>query len=272
MRSKGYVRNDADPCLYTCKAADGSLIVLVLYVDDMLIAGKSIVDVDALKQSLHETFAMKDFWDASHILGIRITHDCSYRFLFLIQKEYNNKVLERFHMEGGKAISTPLPPYAKHSHGDCPQIDVEIAEMPQTPYASAINSLMYAMVATRPHLAHAVGVVSKYMSNLDNQHWDAVRGKGNRKVQFNEHNNLFIDLEALQRYAVHFFDISQEECGGVLKFVLKLDECKVLKNKKLERVTTITLMNRALDPSITKKDPQYFSVQSKNNILTLGSF
>ncbi|MCO5552125.1 hypothetical protein L7F22_005635 [Adiantum nelumboides] len=51
----------------------------------------------------------------------------------------------------------------------------------------------------------------------------------------------------------------------------KLDECKVLKNKKLERVT-ITLMNRDLDPSITKEDPRYFSVQSEDNILTLRSF
>ncbi|MCO5559335.1 hypothetical protein L7F22_012932 [Adiantum nelumboides] len=96
-------------------------------------------------------------------------------------------------------------------------------------------------------------------------------GNGGRKVQFNEHNNLFVDLEALQRYAVHFFYFNREESDGVLKFVLKLNKCEVLNNKKLERVT-ITLMNRALDPSITKEDPRYFSVQSKNNILTLGSF
>ncbi len=96
-------------------------------------------------------------------------------------------------------------------------------------------------------------------------------GKGDRKVQYNEHNNLFVDLETLQRYAVHFFDMSREECNGVLKFVLKLDECEVLKNRKLERVT-ITLMNRAMDPTLTKEDPRYFSVQSENNILTLGSF
>ncbi|MCO5571752.1 hypothetical protein L7F22_025500 [Adiantum nelumboides] len=89
-------------------------------------------------------------------------------------------------------------------------------------------------------------------------------GKDGRKVQFNEHNNFFVDLEALQRYAVSFFDISREECGGVLKFVLKLNECEVLKNKKLERVT-ITLMNRALDPSITKEDPRYLSRKQHSN-------
>ncbi|MCO5558376.1 hypothetical protein L7F22_011958 [Adiantum nelumboides] len=60
MRLEGYVRSHEDPRLYACKATDGSLIVLVLYVDDMLIAEKSIADVDALKHRLHETFAMKD--------------------------------------------------------------------------------------------------------------------------------------------------------------------------------------------------------------------
>ena len=87
---------------------------------------------------------------------------------------------------------------------------------------------------------------------------------------FDQHSNVFFYLEALQRYAIQFFEINEEECGGVLKFVLKLDECEILKNKKMERVT-ITLMNRALDPSISSKDPRYFSVQSKN-IFPVGSF
>lgn len=102
-------------------------------------------------------------------------------------------------------------------------------------------------------------------------HIEATYVAKDREVVFNQQNNIFFDLEALQRYAVQFFEIGTEECGGVLKFVLKLDECEILKNKKMERVT-ITLMNRALDPSITKDDKRYFSVQSENNILTLGSF
>jgi len=43
------------------------------------------------------------------------------------------------------------------------------------PYASAISSLMDAMVCTRPDIAHAVGVVSRYMSNPGKQHWEAVK-------------------------------------------------------------------------------------------------
>ena len=47
--------------------------------------------------------------------------------------------------------------------------------MDKIPYASAIGSLMYVMVCTRLDIAHAVGVVSRYMSNPGKQHWEAVK-------------------------------------------------------------------------------------------------
>ncbi|MCO5553957.1 hypothetical protein L7F22_007483 [Adiantum nelumboides] len=48
--------------------------------------------------------------------------------------------------------------------------------MDKIPYASAVGSLMYAMIATRPDIAFAVGVVSQYMSNPCKKHWKAVKG------------------------------------------------------------------------------------------------
>ncbi|RVW42242.1 Retrovirus-related Pol polyprotein from transposon TNT 1-94 [Vitis vinifera] len=47
--------------------------------------------------------------------------------------------------------------------------------MSKVPYASAIDSLMYAMECTRPDIAHAVGVVSRFTSRLGKQHWEAVK-------------------------------------------------------------------------------------------------
>ena len=73
-------------------------------------------------------------------------------------------------MTGGKALMTPLPSYVKLSKLDCPQFDEERAEMDKLPYASACGSLMYAMIATRPDIAFAVGVVSRYMSNPGKKH------------------------------------------------------------------------------------------------------
>ena len=100
-----------------------------------------------------------------------------------------------------------------------------------------------------------------------------------REVLFNEYNNIFFHLEALQQNMVKFYNILPAEVNSNLVFVIKLDECEILKQKKTERIT-ITLMNRALQKRplwknqqpIDTSGPEYFSVQSENNIWWLGSF
>ena len=176
MLSQGYKRSNIDHCLYTKRATDGSLLILILYVDDMLLAGQHSDELAALQSKLNDTFDMKDLGDANHILGMRIKRDRSKRLLYLSQTEYIAKVLKRFNMEEGKALTTPLPPYVKLSLDDCPKSDEQRAEMAKVPYSSAVGSLMYAMICTRPDIAFAVGVVSRYMSNPGKKHWEAVKG------------------------------------------------------------------------------------------------
>ena len=101
---------------------------------------------------------MKDLGDASHILGMRIVRDRDKKLLYLSQTEYIDKVLKRFNMERGKALSTPLPPYVKLCLNDCPKSDAEKAEMAKVPYSSVVGSLMYAMMyMTRYCLCSASG-------------------------------------------------------------------------------------------------------------------
>lgn len=94
---------------------------------------------------------------------------------------------------------------------------------------------------------------------------------GSGSIQYTELNNIFLDLELLQIRMVEFYDISYEEVEGLLKFVIKLDECEIIKEKKVERVT-VTLMNRALNQTQKENTSKYFSVQSEANIWWLGSF
>ncbi|MCO5608026.1 hypothetical protein L7F22_062229 [Adiantum nelumboides] len=149
--------------------------MLILYVDEMLIAGHSKKDIADLKTKLKSKFDMKDLGDANHILGMRITRDHKRRLLYLSQKEYVHKVLDHFHMQKGKALSTPLPAHSKLSKNDCPKSVEEKAAMAKIPYALAYGSLMYAMVATRPDIAHVVSVFNRFMSNLGKKHWDAIK-------------------------------------------------------------------------------------------------
>ena len=69
----------------------------------------------------------------------------------------------------------PLGSHFKLSKEESPSTKEERAEMKKVPYASAIGSIMYAMVCTRPDIAQAVGVVSRFMDDPSKQHWEAVK-------------------------------------------------------------------------------------------------
>ena len=73
-------------------------------------------------------------------------------------------------MNEAKPVSTPLGSHFKLSKEQSPKTKVERDHMSKVPYASAIGSLMYAMGCTRPDIAHAVGVVSRFMSRPGKQH------------------------------------------------------------------------------------------------------
>ena len=67
-------------------------------------------------------------------------------------------------MNEAKPVSTPLGSHFKLSKEQSPKTEEERDHMSKVPYASGIGSSIYAMVCTRPDIAHAVGVVSRFMS------------------------------------------------------------------------------------------------------------
>ncbi|KAH7387965.1 hypothetical protein KP509_16G051000 [Ceratopteris richardii] len=141
----------------------------------MLLAGKKKSTLNALKQQLNSAFSMKDLGEAEHILGMRIKRDRQQHTLQVSQEKYIEKVLDRFNVADAKPLGVPLHPHVKLSKDDCPKNDDAASYMKSVPYASACGSLMYAMVATRPDIAHAVGVVSRFMANPGRAHWEVVK-------------------------------------------------------------------------------------------------
>nr|CAN77253.1 hypothetical protein VITISV_020397 [Vitis vinifera] len=99
----------------------------------MLIAAKSMIEVNKLKSLLSKEFDMKDLGVAKKILGMEFTG-------IELQGDY------------GYLSITML------STNQCPKTDDEVKDMSKVPYASVVGCLMYAMVCTRPELVHAVSV------------------------------------------------------------------------------------------------------------------
>uniref|UniRef100_A0A3Q7IAK2 Reverse transcriptase Ty1/copia-type domain-containing protein n=1 Tax=Solanum lycopersicum TaxID=4081 RepID=A0A3Q7IAK2_SOLLC len=143
--------------------------------DDMLIAAKKKYDIQKLKGLLSAEFEMKDLGAAWKILGMEIIRDRERRKLFLSQRSYIQKVLARFGMSSSKPIDTPSAANIHLTAMFAPQSEEEKEYMSRVPYVSAVGSLMYAMVCTRPDLAHAVSVVSRFMGQPGREHWQAVK-------------------------------------------------------------------------------------------------
>jgi hypothetical protein len=175
MTEQGYSRCHSDHCVYFKKLENGSYIILLLYVDDMLVTGSNMQDINVIKNKLANSFAMKDFGATKKILGMRITRDKNNRKLTLSRGEYIEKVLERFRMHNAKPVSTSLPNHFKLTKEMCPKTHEEIEYMSRVPYSSVVGSLMYAMVCTRPDIAHVVGAVSRYMNNPSKEHWQELK-------------------------------------------------------------------------------------------------
>ena len=174
VKTFGFIRCEEEPCIY--KLAKGhSVVFLILYVDDILLMGNDTLLLGEVKSSLMKVFSMKDLGEAQFILGMRIYRDRSKRLLGLSQDAYLDKVLKRFSMEKSKKGFLPVSHGIHLSKNQCPRTTDELEMMEKVPYASAIGSIMYAMICTRPDIAYALSITSRFQSCPGPAHWQAVK-------------------------------------------------------------------------------------------------
>ncbi|KAL0288030.1 UNVERIFIED_CONTAM: Retrovirus-related Pol polyprotein from transposon TNT 1-94 [Sesamum calycinum] len=174
IRGYDFVKNDFDPCVYK-KVSGSSVLFLVLYVDDILLIGNDIKILGDSKAWLSTQFSMNDLSEASYILGITIFRDRSKRILGMTQNSYVWKVLKRFKMEHSKRGFLLMRHGVKLSKKQSPKTDEELKRMLDIPYASAVGSIQYVAQCTRPDIAYALSVTSRYQACAGEAHWTAVK-------------------------------------------------------------------------------------------------
>ena len=118
---------------------------------------------------------MKDLGEAGHILGIKIIRDRRKRSLSLSQASYIDTILTRFKMHNSKKGFLPFRHGVYLSKQQSPKTTEKIEAMKNIPYASAVGSLMYAMLCTRFDICYAIGMESRYQNNPRKPHWEAVK-------------------------------------------------------------------------------------------------
>ncbi|KAL0411190.1 UNVERIFIED_CONTAM: Retrovirus-related Pol polyprotein from transposon TNT 1-94 [Sesamum latifolium] len=174
IRGYDFIKNDYDPCIFK-KISGSSVAYLVLYVDDILLIGNDVKMLGDIKVWLSTQFSMKDMGEASYILGIKIYRDRSRRLLGLTQSSYIEKVLKRFKMEHSKRGLLPMRHGIKLSKKQSPKTNEELKRMSNIPYASAVESIQYVVRCTRPDVAYALSVTSRYQACAGEAHWGAIK-------------------------------------------------------------------------------------------------
>lgn len=159
MIKQDFSRSSYDSCVYIQKLHGGDYIYVLLY-DDMCIASKRKVEIDKLKSKLGKGFETKYLGIAKKILGIKIRRERTNQKLFLSKKGYLEQVVERFGVKGAQSVVTALAPHFRLYGNQSPTTVENKANMKNVPYASAVGSLMYAMVCTHSNISQAVSVVS----------------------------------------------------------------------------------------------------------------
>jgi hypothetical protein len=144
--------------------------MLLVYVDDILLVGR-LEAITRVKEELAKLFTVTDLGEATFFLGIGIMRDRSTRTVTLSQGRYGLDVLDRFGMVEAKPARTSLPAGFKFE-----KVEGEGAKETSTrEYQSAVGSLMYLVLGTRPDLAFVVGAVGRYMSAPKQHHRNGVQ-------------------------------------------------------------------------------------------------
>ena len=106
LKKLGFLQAAGDPCLYM--ASEGEMFLIAIYVDDILLAGKSITRMNTVKQALSQKFQVKDMGELSYFLGVKVIHDHNAGSVWIGQQSYTESILRKFGMEDCKTIRTPV--------------------------------------------------------------------------------------------------------------------------------------------------------------------
>ena len=139
-------------------------------MDDILLAISDVNLLLEIKMFLSSNFDMKDLSEASFVLGIEIHRDRRKGVLGLSQKPYLEKVLKKYSMQNCKPSPAPIVKGDRFGEFQCPRNQYEIDQIKTVPYASAVRSLQYAQVCTRPDIAFVTGLLGRYESNSGIEH------------------------------------------------------------------------------------------------------
>jgi hypothetical protein len=167
LLSLEFIQCQADPCIYY---KPGNQLFVGVYVDDIITIGKGN-EVKAFREKLRTHFDITEGGPLEWYLGIAFDCKCD-GSVTLDQIQYLKQKLDQFESYIGIiGASTPIPGNYQKLIEQSKDEDI----VKDFPYRQMVGSLMYAMIGTRPDLAVAVSVVSKFLDKPTKTHCELVK-------------------------------------------------------------------------------------------------
>ncbi|KAD3067125.1 hypothetical protein E3N88_35005 [Mikania micrantha] len=165
LQQLGFHGSKTDPSLFILNSR-GTILYVLVYVDDIIITGNNNQAVDHIIQSLSSSFAVKDLGSLHYFLGIEvIRHGLD---LILSQKKYIWDTLQRSGLSDCKPVNSPM------STSQVLMPDDSLLMLDPTKYRQVVGALQYATL-TRPDIAFSVNKVCQFMHAPTDNHWIAVK-------------------------------------------------------------------------------------------------
>ncbi|XP_070673914.1 uncharacterized mitochondrial protein AtMg00810-like [Malus domestica] len=163
IQKAGYQQSKADYSLFT-KAQGTSFTAVLIYVDDILLIGNDLQEMERLKTFLLTRFRIKDLGDLKYFLGIEFSR-CQ-KGIFMFQRKYALDILQDSGLMGARPDKFPIEQNLKLT-----PIDGALLDDP-TKYRRLVGRLIY-LTVTRPDIVFSVRALSQFMHEPRKPHWDA---------------------------------------------------------------------------------------------------
>ena len=195
LKRMGFLQSTSDPCIYRDSGGDTPFFIGV-YVDDIVLAGCDQRKMKEVKEALAHKFNIKDMGKLHYFLGIKVIQDEKTGDIWIGQPAYAETLLKRFGMDQAKPVSTPVSTGMKfvNATDDDECVDQQV-------YQSAIGSLLYLSVGTRPDITFTVGHMAKFCAKPTQQHWTGVK----RIMRY---------VKGTVHYGILYTKQSSQECVG----------------------------------------------------------
>lgn len=163
LRQFGFTQSKEDYSLFSYKKGTTILHILV-YVDDFIIAGNDLHLIDRFKERLHKCFHMKDLGKLKYFLGIEVSRGSD--GFCLSQRKYALDIIAEASLLGAKP--SPVPMELNHKLAT---VSSPVYKNPEQ-YRRLVGRFIY-LTITRSDLSYAVYILSQFMKTPLIAHWEA---------------------------------------------------------------------------------------------------